>query len=201
MKPELLPFIENARQGNAEALGLLMEQYRNYLKLLAKAQIGKQLQGKVDASDVVQEAFIDVHRYIGNFRGTSEPQFVHWLREVLAGTLANTIRRFLGTKARDIRMERAMAADLNQSTYSLGFLVSDGNPSPSQNVMAEEQAVRVAEAISQLPEEHQNVIIMRHMEGLTFPQIAQRMERSVDSVEKLWLRGITKLKKLFQGEV
>ena len=58
----------------------------------------------------------------------------------------------------------------------------------------------VAEAMSRLPEDYQMVLMLRHMEELTFPQVAERMGRSVDSVEKLWLRGLTRLKKAF-GEV
>jgi RNA polymerase sigma-70 factor (ECF subfamily) len=55
----------------------------------------------------------------------------------------------------------------------------------------------VAEALSRLPPDYRNVLVLRHLEGLTFPQISERMGRSVDSVEKLWLRGLTRLKKEF----
>ena len=58
----------------------------------------------------------------------------------------------------------------------------------------------VAQALARLPEDYQTVIVLRHMEGLTFPQVAERMGRSVDSVEKLWLRGLTKLRKEFSAE-
>jgi RNA polymerase sigma-70 factor (ECF subfamily) len=60
--------------------------------------------------------------------------------------------------------------------------------------------LQIAEALSRLPEDYQTVIVLRHLEGLTFPQISQRMERSVDSVEKLWLRGLTKLRRSFGGK-
>jgi RNA polymerase sigma-70 factor (ECF subfamily) len=192
--------IEAARGGDTTTLGRLLELYRNYLRLLARIQIGKQLQGKIDASDIVQETFLDAHRYFPAFRGHAEEQFTRWLRSILAGTLANAARRYLGTKGRDIRLECALMADLDQSSYGFANIPIDPHSSPSQQVAKEEQTLLVAEALSRLPDDYQTVIVLRHMEGLTFPQVAERMGRSVDSVEKLWLRALTKLRKAF-GEV
>ncbi len=188
-----------AKAGDGATLGRLLERYRNYLRLLARIEIGRKLQGKVDASDVVQEVFLDAHRYFPQFRGTAEPQFVQWLREILAGTLANQVRRYFGTQARDLRLERSIAADLDQSSVALAGLPADPHPSPSEQVMRGEQSLLVAEALGHLPPDYQTVIVLRHLEGLTFPQIAERMGRSVDSVEKLWLRGLTQLRKTFGG--
>lgn len=184
---------------DAATLGRLLEQYRNYLRLLARIEIGRKLQGKVDASDVVQDAFLDAHRYFPNFRGTAEPQFVQWLREILAGTLANQIRRYFGTKARDPRMEVGLIADLNQSTAGLSNMAVDPQSSPSQQAARGEQDLIVAEAIAGLPDDYQTVIVLRHLEGLTFPQVAERMGRSVDSVEKLWVRALAQLRKRFHA--
>jgi RNA polymerase sigma-70 factor (ECF subfamily) len=66
--------------------------------------------------------------------------------------------------------------------------------------MRGEQTLLVAEAMSRLPDDYQTVLVLRHLEGLTFPQVAERMNKTLDSVEKLWLRGLTRLKKEF-GEV
>jgi RNA polymerase sigma-70 factor (ECF subfamily) len=123
-----------------------------------------------------------------------------WLRAILAATLANTIRRYLGTQARDLRLEQQLAEDLDQSSCALGRMLMDPHSSPSQQVMRGEQTFLVAEAMARLPDDYQTVLVLRHMEGLTFPQVAERMGRSVDSVEKLWLRGLTRLKREF-GEV
>jgi RNA polymerase sigma-70 factor (ECF subfamily) len=199
MAIEAQQLLLEAREGDSATLGRLLEQYRNYLRLLARIEIGRKLQGKVDASDLVQEVFLDAHRYFPNFRGTAEPQFVQWLREILAGTLANQVRRYFGTQARDLRLERSIAADLDRSSVALGGIPVDPQPSPSEHVMRGEQSLLVADALSKLPPDYQTVIVLRHLEGLTFPQVAERMERSVDSVEKLWLRGLTQLKKSFGG--
>ena len=190
-------WIEQARAGDSATLGQLLESYHNYLRLLARIEIGRRLQGKVDASDVVQETFLEAHRHFPNFQGHAEGQFVHWLRTILAATLANIVRRYLGTQARDLRLERQLAEDLDQSTCALGQILVDPHSSPSEQVMRGEQSLLVAEAMARLPEDYQTVLVLRHLEGLTFPQVADRMNRSVDSVEKLWLRGLTKLKKAF----
>lgn len=189
--------IEEARAGDTSTLGRLLESYRGYLRLLARIEIGRRLQGKVDASDVVQETFLDAHRYFASFRGQVEAQFVHWLREILAGTLANVVRRYFGTQARDVRLEQALAYDLDQSSFALVQILADPHSSPSQHAIQGEQAFLIAGALARLPEDYQTVIVLRHLEGLTFPQVAERMGRSLDSVEKLWLRGLTRLRQEF----
>ncbi len=194
-------WIELARGGDAVTLGRLLDSYRNYLNLLARLQLGRLLQAKVDASDVVQEAMLDATRYFPRFEGHAEGQFVDWLRAILSGILANTLRRYLGTQARDIRLERNLAQEAEQSTAALGRLLVDPHSSPSQAAMRGELSVLVANALARLPEDYQTVIVLRQLEGLTFAQVAERMERSVASVEKLWLRGVGRLKRLFaEGE-
>jgi RNA polymerase sigma-70 factor (ECF subfamily) len=192
--------LELARTGDNAPLGELLASYRNYLRLLARIEIGRRLQGKVDASDVVQETFLDAHRQFGEFRGDAEPQFIQWLKTILAGTLANIVRRYFGTQARDPRLERELAANIDFSSCALSQIVADPHSSPSQQMLRGEQSLLVAEALAKLPEDYQSVLVLRHLEGLTFPQISERLGRSVDSVEKLWLRGLTRLKKEFVAE-
>src|SRR2546430_14450900 len=80
--------LQEARAGDAAALGRLLELYRRYLALLARVQIGRRLQGKVDAEDLVQETFLEAHRNFGRFEGASEGQLMCWLRQILAARLA-----------------------------------------------------------------------------------------------------------------
>lgn len=189
--------LNQARTGDVSTLGLLLESYRKYLRLLARIEIGRHLQGKVDASDVVQDVFLEANRYFSGFRGQAEAQFVQWLRQILASKLSNLCRRYLGTQARDVRLECAVEADFDQSAHALVQILVDPHSSPSQQAMREEQTFQIAEAMSRLPEDYQTVILLRHLEGLTFAQVAERMGRSVDSVEKLWMRGLTRLRQTF----
>ena len=75
-----------ARRDPAQALGPLLERYRHYLQLLARLQIGRQLRGKVDASDVVQEVFLEAHRHFYRFAGSEEAQLACWLRNARAAS-------------------------------------------------------------------------------------------------------------------
>src|SRR5438132_10382847 len=96
--------IAEAKDGGDDVLGSLLELYRNYLRLLARIEIGRRLQGKLDASDLVQETFLDAHRQFAQFQGASEPQFVRWLRQILAGKVANLVRHYFGPPGRDARL-------------------------------------------------------------------------------------------------
>jgi RNA polymerase sigma-70 factor, ECF subfamily len=198
VKPEQM--ISEARTGSAAALGPLLELYRNYLRLLARVEIGRRLQGKLDASDLVQDAFLEAHRNFDLFQGTDEPQFACWLRQILAAKVANLVRHYFGTQARDVRMEQQVGADLDNSSRMLGHELAASLTSPSQQAVKREQAVLLADALEQLPADYREVIILRHLEVLTFPEVARRMERTQDSVEKLWLRALARLRQVM-GEL
>jgi len=191
--------LDLARGGDDAALGRLLESYSNYLTLLARVQIGRRIQGKVDAGDVVQEVFLEAHRQIANFRGTSEGELVAWLRRILAGQLALTLRRYLGTKGRDVNLERELGAQLDQSSQAMdgGFVATTSTP--SQHVSRREQAVLLADALDKLPADYREVIILRHLESLPFAEVAARMGRSEDSVQKLWVRALASLRRSMDG--
>ena len=189
-----------ARVGNSAAVGKLLEGYSAYFILLTRVQIGAKLRGKVDPSDIVQETFLSAHRQFSQFRGQSERELLAWLRRILAGQLAMTFRQYLGTQGRDVRLEREIADQLDRSSASMdGGLAASGS-SPSQTVSRREQAVLLAEALSRLPEDYREVIVLRHLEALSFADIAARMGRSGDSVEKLWVRALGQLRREMEGQ-
>ena len=187
--------LELARTGEDSALGSLLELYRPYLTLLARLQIGRRLQGKVDPADMVQETFLESSRHFAQFRGTTEPELTAWLRQILATCLSHLVRRYYGTQARDIRLEQVLEDELDQSSRAIdrGLIARQGTP--SQSVARREQAVILADALNCLPVDYREVIILRHLEGLTFPEVAQRMGRSQDSIEKLWVRALPRLRR------
>ena len=191
--------LHEARGGSEAALGRLLESYATYLTLLARVQIGRRLQGKVDPADVVQETFLEAHRQIANFRGTTEAEMVAWLRRILAGQLALTLRRYLGTKGRDVNLERDLGAQLDHSSQVLDRGLVASHSTPSQHVSRREQAVLLANALDRLPADYREVIILRHLENLPFADVAQRMSRSEDSVQKLWVRALANLRRSMEG--
>jgi RNA polymerase sigma-70 factor (ECF subfamily) len=89
--PELL--LDQARAGDETARGRLLELYRNYLRLLARALISQPLRARFDASDLVQETFLKAHREFAAFVGSSEPELVVWLRQILVRTVADQVKR------------------------------------------------------------------------------------------------------------
>jgi RNA polymerase sigma-70 factor (ECF subfamily) len=186
--------IREAKQSGEPAFGRLLARYGPYLMLLARVEVGRRLQGKLDPADLVQDTFLEAHRHFAGFRGSTEPEFAGWLRQILAGVLANTLRRYFGTKARDPRMEQDLRAGLDQSSCALAGQFASPGTSPSEAAAKREQAVLFADSLAKLPDDYREVIVLRHLEGLTFPAVAARMGRSVDSVEKLWLRALARLK-------
>jgi RNA polymerase sigma-70 factor (ECF subfamily) len=187
--------LARARGGDDDALGRLLERYRAYLTLMARLQVGRRLQGKADPADVVQETFLEAARHFAQFRGEAEPEFTAWLRQILAGRLSHLVRHYYGTQARDVRLERVLGEELDQSSRAIDGALIAGHSTPSQLASRREQAVLLADALGRLPDDYREVIILRHLEGLTFPEVAARMGRSLDSVEKLWVRALPKLRR------
>jgi RNA polymerase sigma-70 factor (ECF subfamily) len=197
--PERL--IRLAQEGDMQALGQLFELYRNYLLLLARMQIGRRLQGKVDAADLVQETLLAAHRDLAQFRGETEAELVGWLRRILAANLVDLVRRYCGAQRRDVRLERRLADEVDQSSRDIGLVLMTKDSSPSQRAVRREQAVLLADALKSLPEDYGEVIVLHHLQGLNFPEVARRMERSVDSVKKLWIRALARLRDALGGFV
>ena len=197
--PDPEQLLNLARAGSSEALGRLLEVYHNYLGLLARVQIGRRLQGKVDPADLVQETFLEAHRDFAQFRGSTEEELVAWLRQILACNLANLVRHYLGTQRRNVRLERELADELDQSSRALDRSLAGRHSSPSQQAVRREQAVLLADALDRLPADYREVIIARHLEGLTFPETARRMGRSLDTVKKLWPRALARLRRSLGG--
>jgi RNA polymerase sigma-70 factor (ECF subfamily) len=189
-----------ARTGDAEALGRLLELYRHYLGLLARLQIGRRLQGKVDAADLVQETFLAAHRDFAMFRGATEVEFVSWLRQILALNLSDLVRRYYGTQRRDVRLERQLADELDQSSRAMELGLAAKQSSPSQQAVRRERAILLADALKDLPPDYGEVIIFHHLEGLSFPDVARRMSRSLDSVKKLWVRALARLRRVLEED-
>jgi len=183
-----------AKTGDGVALGRLLERYRNYVGLLVRLQIGRRLRSKVDIEDLLQEIWLEIHRKITLFRGGSEREFLTWTRRLIGSILANQVRHYLGTKSRDLRLERALVDELDHSSRALNEGLIASQSSPSQQAVRREQAVLLADALHDLPENYREVIILRQLEGLSFPDVARRMGRTEDSVKNVWLRALARLR-------
>ncbi len=180
--------IAAARAGSAPALGALLDAFRNYLMLIANAELDSELRKKFGASDLVQETCLHAQQGFARFQGTTEAELCAWLRQILLNRCQNLRLAYRETNKRDISRELPLAGTSSIVGPADGLTTYDA--SPSGQAMADEEALLVARAVAGLPRDYQEVIRLRHWDDLTFDQIATRMGRSPEAVRKLWSRAI-----------
>jgi RNA polymerase sigma-70 factor (ECF subfamily) len=187
--------LAEARAGQAESLGALLERYRDYLQLLAQAQLGDRLRARANPSDLVQETFLQASRHFGQFRGTSEEEWRGWLRRILRRRLLRLVRKHLAARKRAAGREVAFAPEGSTAAPpgGQGALVSP-HSSPSAQAGRREVAALVADRLARLPAPYRDVLVLRHLQGLGFPEVARRMGRSPGAVRILWLRALERLR-------
>jgi RNA polymerase sigma-70 factor (ECF subfamily) len=195
--PEAL--LNQARAGNAAALGQLLELYRNYLRLMARSLISQPVRIRLDASDLVQETFLKAHREFPSFLGSTEPELVAWLRQILVRSLADQVKRHRARK-RDYRREEPMEVLLDRSSLAIQERLASHQSSPSAHSSRREQAVLLADALEKLPADYREIFLLRNLEHIPFDEIAARMGRSSGAVRMLWTRAIAKLSHLLKED-
>jgi RNA polymerase sigma-70 factor (ECF subfamily) len=184
--------IAAARAGSNEALGELLESWRDYLLLVANQELESVLSPKGGASDLVQQTFLEAQRDLQRFDGSTVGEWVGWLRTILDHNLANFRRCYLATEKRDIKREVPLGTFADRDSCCGLHFVGD-TQSPSQCVIAGEQALRLKQTLSQLPELQRRVIELRHRDGLSFAEIGRLTDRSAEAARKLWSRAIKRL--------
>jgi len=193
--------LDDARQGQREPLGLLLQSYRNYLTILATTQLDRRLRRRMSASDLVQETMLAAHRDFGKFRGSSEREFLAWLRQSLIHCLHHAVETHVKAQRRDVRCEISLdqlGFSLDRSAANFAQALADPGPSPSTPVRQRERAVALADQLAKLRPEYRDVIVLRNLQGLSFDEIAQRMDRKTGAVRMLWLRAIEKFKQVYE---
>jgi RNA polymerase sigma-70 factor (ECF subfamily) len=150
----------------------------------------------MDAEDVVQDALLQAHRKRHQFQGGSEGELLAWLRTILASRLEKVRRHYFGTRARDVRLEVALAEELERSSLLLAHRLITPQSTPSDRATRHEDAVRLADMLEQLPAHYREVLVLRHVERLEWDEVARQMGRTRDSVKNLWPRALAKLQDL-----
>lgn len=190
--------VDRARAGDRQAIAELLALYRNYLLLLARIHIDVNLQAKADPSDLVQETCLLAARDLPQFRGETEAEFVAWLRQILTNAGAAMVRKYRGTQTRDLRRERQVDHQWERSSLALGRMAAAPSASPSRIASRREAAVILADALTRLPQEYREVLVLNHLEGFPLVEVAARMGRTLGSARGLRTRALLKLRTLMK---
>ena len=177
-----------------------IEDYRDYLMLLVRLQLGSRLRAKVDASDVVQQAILNAYQGRAQFRGETEGEWLAWLRAILANALLTAARRF-GTQVRDPSRERSLEGELERSSSRLESLLVADQTSPSERAVRGEELVRLAHAIARLPEDQRRVVELHYLKGLSVANVAEEIGRTRSAAVGLLFRGLKRLRELLRDTV
>jgi RNA polymerase sigma-70 factor (ECF subfamily) len=197
---DLHRLIERARRDEPGALDRLLDSYRNYLRMLARTGIDASLQGKADPSDLVQDALLKASLRFGQFRGATDAELAGWLRQILARCLANFVRRYR-TGGRRVGREQSLDQLLNRSSDAMARVLATSGTSPSESAQRRDLGVVLSDALARLSEDYREVIVLHHLEGLGWDEVARRMGRSAGAVQKLWTRALKQLRPLIDGQL
>ncbi len=171
----------------------LLEPFRSYLEVLARVHLDSRLRGKLDPADLVQQVLLRACAALPEVRNRSPEILAGWLRKILARTLADTVKHYHRDR-RDVELERSLEGDLDRSSSGLAGWLATDQTSPSQAAQRNEELLRLADALADLPEPQREVVILKHCRGQTLQQIADHLGRTVPSVASLLRRGLEALR-------
>ncbi len=196
----LVDLLNRAREGDDAARDRLFERCRNYVSVVARTQVEGWMRAKVGASDLVQQTLLEAHRSFRDFRGTTEAEWLAWLKRILSHNTTDFARRYRGTEKRRVQREVPIYSATPGGSGEFVRDPADPGESPSQLVARHEREIVVAEAISQLSPDHQDVILLRNLQRLSFNEVAERMGRSRPAVQMLWMRALQKLQAILEEQ-
>jgi RNA polymerase sigma-70 factor (ECF subfamily) len=176
--------IGRARQETASKLGDLLEQFRPRLLKVAEKLVSSQMQRRMSTSDLVQETMMSASNQFSSFRGNSKDELHGWLLGILRSRLVDGLRRHR------IAERRRQAQEISHDQANL----IDVGLSPCEQAAVSEQALQLALALQELPEEQQQIVRMRYLEDRTFEEIAEMLGISISAVWRRWTDALETLK-------
>jgi RNA polymerase sigma-70 factor (ECF subfamily) len=171
------------------------ERFREYLLVLARQQVGRALDGKLDLSGVVQQTLLDAHRAGEPMGDWDDPRRLAWLRRALARNLTDELRKIRAGK-RDVGREHRLEAALEESASRLEVWLAAEHSSPSQRADRNEQLLRLAEALGRLPDAQREAVTLHYWQGRSLAEIAASMGRTPAAVAGLLKRGLQQLRQV-----
>jgi RNA polymerase sigma-70 factor (ECF subfamily) len=204
METGTIELMAMARSGRVEALGELCSLYSNYMRMVARTGMGPKLRKRVEISDVVQEALIEVVRQFPQFTGHTEAALIGWMRRLVGQKLADLGRYHSRAKrggGTTVPLDAGWytgdghdASDDAGGTKLLDVLAMD-QTSPSETASHREQVALLADALAGLPDLESEVLWLRHVHNFSFAAIGERMGLSRKSVRGAWARGLKALRR------
>jgi RNA polymerase sigma-70 factor (ECF subfamily) len=191
--------LQHARPGDREAVGRLLEAQRTALHRLAERRLGKRIEVRVDASDIIQQTFLEAHRSFQQFAGRDARELAAWLQGILEHKVAGAVRGHTLLLKRDVRREQSMDDSQGGKAPPLKQQLDAGLSSPSAKAIRGEEEQRLTEALTALPADQREAVRLRHLEGWALADIARRLGRSPAATAGLIKRGMQTLRRRLHG--
>lgn len=189
-----LELLRRAQAGDADALGALLDEYRETLRLRADAKLGGRIEKRVDRSDVVQRTFLNACRAFDAFRGAEVAEFAGWLERIFENTIAAVYREHAGARKRTVDQEESAVGD------EVIPNAPAGESTPSRKAMKRERNEQLERALSQLPDSQREAVRLRHFEGRPLAEIAIALGKTPTAAAGLIKRGMTSLRRILHEQ-
>jgi RNA polymerase sigma-70 factor, ECF subfamily len=195
---ELETLTNRLRAGDVAAALELFVVCRDRLKRMVRLRLDRRLQGRLDASDVLQEAFLDVQKKAVTFADKPDLPAYLWLRLVTAERLLILHRHHLGTQMRNADQEVSLCrgGPPNASTHSLANLLLGRLTSPSQAAIRAERQFRLQEALNSMDPVDREVLALRHFEELSNSEVAVVLGLTKTAASTRYIRALKRLKEI-----
>lgn len=174
-----------------------LERYRPYLRLIADLEIGRQYQGKIDVSGIVQQTLWEAFQACQHLTMQPGGPSIPWLRQILARNLTDEIRK-LRTEKRDVQREQSLHASLEQSSMRLDAWLMSDELAPADRLSGEERLLALSTALAALPAAQHAAILLRYIQGKPLADISRELGRSHTAVAGLIKRGLQSLRERLQ---
>lgn len=196
--PKTEQLLALAAAGDGAAWGSLLTAEQERLIRMVAFRMDLRLRGRIDAADVVQEAFVRASAHRDDFfRAPAMPLFL-WLRKIVVNKLFELHRHHLGTQMRDANRDRPLEAPCypGDSSAALSAHLTAGLTRPSVAAVRGEVKERLAEALDTMDPTDREVLAMRHFEQLTNAEAAEVLGIEERAAAKRYLRALERLKKI-----
>lgn len=185
-----------ASQGNPQALGDLLQLFRDKLLRIIHFRMDPRIRSRLDADDILQDAYIEATSRFQDFVDNQKMPFFLWLRFIAMQKLLQLHRKHLGAKARDAGREISIFAGSQPQATSavLAAHLLGKHTSPSVAAMRVETTLRVENALNAMNEMDREILALRRFEKLSNSEVAELLEISKTAASNRYIRALQRLK-------